>query len=171
MPLLAGVKLRPFIESDLPQVLEIEQASFPLPWKGEFFLSELHHPRGWLWVAEVEGVIVGYLCGWFVADEGEILKVTVHPAYRRCGFGKFLLDEAIAAACQQGVQTLHLEVRVSNTAAIALYKLCGFHEAGVRRRYYENGEDALLMRREKMDVDNQKKQRLLMDIIKRSKKY
>jgi len=153
MPVLAGVRLRPFAESDLPQVLEIEQASFPLPWKGEFFLSELHHPQGWLWVVEVEGMVVGYLCGWFVADEGEILKVAVHPAYRRCGFGKFLLNEVMTVACQREVQTLHLEVRVSNAGAIALYKLCGFQEIGMRRQYYENGEDALLMKREKIKTD------------------
>ena len=141
----AEVRLRPFVESDLPQVLEIEQASFPLPWKGEFFLTELHHPHGWLWVAEKDGTIVGYLCGWFVADEGEILRVAVHPSSRRCGFGKVLLEEAIVIAGQRGVRTLHLEVRVSNRAAITLYNLCGFHEVGSRRRYYENGEDALLM--------------------------
>jgi ribosomal-protein-alanine N-acetyltransferase len=150
MPVLAGVNLRPFIESDLPQVLEIEQASFPLPWKEEFFLKELYHPHSWFWVAEKEGSIVGYLCGWFVADEGEILKIAVHPAYRRCGLGKFLLDEIIAVACQREVQTLHLEVRVSNTEAMTLYKLCGFQETGMRRQYYENGEDALLMKRERM---------------------
>jgi [ribosomal protein S18]-alanine N-acetyltransferase len=140
-----AVRLRPFVESDLPHVLEIEHASFPLPWKAEFFLKELQNPHGWSWVAEKEGLIVGYLCGWFVVDEGEILKVAVHPSFRRYGVGGALLEEAMVIAGQRGVRTLHLEVRVSNTAAIALYKLRGFHEVGRRGRYYENGEDALLM--------------------------
>jgi len=153
---LAGIVLRPFVESDLLQVLEIEQTSFPSPWKGEFFLKELHHPNGWSWVAEKKGTIVGYLCGWFVTDEGEILKVAVHPSYRRCGVGKFLVEKAIVIAGQRGVQTLHLEVQVSNAPAIALYRLCGFHEVGSRRRYYENGEDALLMTWEKRDVSAEK---------------
>jgi [ribosomal protein S18]-alanine N-acetyltransferase len=156
MPLRAEVRLRRFVESDLPQVLEIEQASFPLPWKAEFFLKELHNPNGWSWVAEKEGTIVGYLCGWFVVDEGEILRVAVHPSYRRCGFGKILLEEAMVIAGQRGVSTLHLEVRVSNRAAITLYQLRGFHEVGRRRRYYENGEDALLMRWEGGDVGEEK---------------
>lgn len=154
--MLAGIRLRLFVESDLPQVLEIEQASFPSPWKGEFFLKDLHHPHGWLWVAEKEGTIVGYLCGWLIADEGEILKVAVHPSYRRCGVGKSLAEEAIRVAGQHGVWTLHLEVRVSNASAIALYKLCGFHEVGSRRRYYENGEDALLMTWKEREGDTEK---------------
>lgn len=156
MPVLAGMRLRLFVESDLPQVLEIEQASFPSPWKGEFFLKELHHAHGWSWVAEKKDTIVGYLCGWFVTDEGEILKVAVHPSYRRCGVGKWLVEEAIVIAGQRGVQTLHLEVQVSNAPAIALYKLCGFHEVGSRKRYYENGEDALLMTWKKNSVRAEK---------------
>jgi [ribosomal protein S18]-alanine N-acetyltransferase len=148
MPVSAGVKLRPFIEGDLPQVLELEQASFPLPWKEEFFLKELSRPHSWFWVAEKEGRVVAYLCGWFIADEGEVLKVAVHPAYRRRGLGKFLLEEMITVAFRRGAQTLHLEVRASNVGAITLYKLCGFQEVGTRRRYYEDGEDALLMKRE-----------------------
>ena len=152
MPLQTEVRLRRFVESDLPQVLVIEQASFLLPWKGEFFLKELSLSHGWLWVAEKEGTIVGYVCGWFVADEGEILKVAVHPSYRRCGVGKFLVEKAIGIAGHHGIRTLHLEVRVSNAKAIALYKLYSFREVGRRRRYYENGEDALLMAWERRDV-------------------
>ena len=139
------VRLRPFVESDLPQVMEIEQASFSLPWKAEFFLTEGQNPHGWFWVAEKDNAIVGYLCGWLVADEGEILRVAVHPASRRCGVGKVLLDKVIGIAGQRGVRTLHLEVRASNHSAIALYTFLGFLEVGRRGRYYENGEDALVM--------------------------
>ena len=152
MPLRTEVRLRRFVESDLPQVLAIEQASFLLPWKGEFYLKDLSLMHGWLWVAEKEGTIVGYVCGWFVAGEGEILKVAVHPSYRRCGVGKFLVEKTVGIADHHGIRTLHLEVRVSNAEAIALYKLYSFHEVGRRRRYYENGEDALLMTWERRDV-------------------
>lgn len=152
MPLRTEVRLRRFVESDLPHVLAIEQASFLLPWKGEFFLKELSLSHGWLWVAEKESTIVGYVGGWFVVDEGEILKVAVHPSYRRCGVGKFLVEKAIGLAGHHSIQTLHLEVRVNNAEAISLYKLYGFHEVGIRRRYYENGEDALLMTWERRDM-------------------
>ena len=146
-PLLEGVVVRPCVTSDLLRVLEIEQASFPLPWKRESFLSELHNSHGCFWVAEKAGNIIGYLCCWFIADEGEILNVAIAPEYRRCGFGKILLRESISVARQKGVRTLYLEVRVSNTPAITLYKSFDFHEIGTRREYYADGEDALLMMR------------------------
>jgi ribosomal-protein-alanine N-acetyltransferase len=144
-PSIEGVVLRPCFENDLPRVLEIEEASFPLPWKREFFLSELHNPHSYFWVVEKAGYVIGYLCCWFVADEGEILNIAIDPRYRRCGFGKILIKEVITVAYQRGVHTLYLEARVSNTTAISLYKSFNFHEAGVRQRYYADGEDALLM--------------------------
>ncbi len=142
---LTGFTLRPFVESDLSRVLEIEQTSFPSPWKKEAFLSELHNPHSCFWVAEKAGDIIGYLCCWFVADEGEILNVAIDPGYRRCGLGKILVREMITVAGQKGAHTLYLEVRVSNGPAITLYKSFGFREIGTRRKYYTDGEDALLM--------------------------
>ena len=144
-PLLKGVILRLCFESDLSRVLEIEQTSFPSPWKRDAFLSELHNPHSCFWVVEKAGNIIGYLCCWFVADEGEILNVAIDPGYRRCGLGKILVREMITVAGQKGVRTLYLEVRVSNSPAITLYKSFGFCEIGTRRRYYADGEDALLM--------------------------
>jgi ribosomal-protein-alanine N-acetyltransferase len=146
--LLEGVVLRPCTESDLSRVLEIEQASFPSPWQRASFLSELHNSYGYFGVAEKAGNILGYLCCWFVTDEGEILNIAIDPDYRRCGIGKILVKEAITVARQKGVRSLYLEVRVSNVPAITLYKSFGFHEIGFRRRYYVDGEDALLMIRE-----------------------
>jgi [ribosomal protein S18]-alanine N-acetyltransferase len=145
MTLHTDIRLRPFVASDLPQVMEIEQASFSLPWEAEFFLTEGQNPHGWFWVAEKDNIIVGYLCGWLIADEGEILRVAVHPASRRGGVGKALLDKFIGIAGQRGVRTLHLEVRASNRSAIELYTSHGFQKVGRRGRYYENGEDALVM--------------------------
>src|SRR5262245_35301348 len=101
--------LRPFVESDLSRVLEIEQASFTLPWKRESFLSELHNPHSYFWVAEKAEDIVGYLCCCFIADEGEILNVAIDPDHRRYGIGKVLVKEAITIARQKGVCTLYLE--------------------------------------------------------------
>ena len=144
-PLLEEVVLRPCIESDLSCVLEIEQASCPSPWKKESFLSELHNPHSCFWVAEKAGDIIGYLCCCFLADEGEILNVAVAPKYRRCGLGKILMGEAVRVAYQKGVRSLYLEVRVGSASAIRLYRSFGFHEIGLRRRYYADGEDALLM--------------------------
>ena len=130
---------------DLPAILAIEQASFPLPWKEEAFRSELRNPCSQLWVAEEETHIIGYACAWFIHDEGQIVNVAVLPQYRRYGVGKTLTQHIVQEAKIRGVRTLSLEVRKSNHAAVELYKAFGFQTVTIRKQYYENNEDALLM--------------------------
>lgn len=137
--------LRPFLASDLPAVLEIERSSSPSPWKGEFFLNESRYQYSRVLVAEMDGILAGYLCRWLVTDEIQILNLAVHPQYRRRGIGRALLWEIFTEALQRDARSVSLEVRTSNTAAIALYEEFGFHQVAVRHRYYGDGEDALLM--------------------------
>ena len=93
----------------------------------------------------MDGSLAGYLCLRILLDEAEILDVAVDPVLRRAGAGRLLVAAAIEQCRTQAVRTLGLEVRVSNLPAIALYRSFGFTDVGIRRRYYENGEDALLM--------------------------
>ena len=137
--------LRLATESDLPAVLAIEQTSFPQPWTSVAFRNEFKNPYSRLWVVEERTLVIGYICTWFIDDEGQIVNVAVLPAYRRQGIGRFLVQYALQEAKKQGVRSLSLEVRSSNFAAIDLYRSFGFERVAVRKRYYENGEDALLM--------------------------
>jgi [ribosomal protein S18]-alanine N-acetyltransferase len=143
--LQSATHLRLATAIDLPAILTIAHASFPLPWKEEAFRSELRNPCSQLWVAEEGTHIIGYACAWFVQDEGQIVNVAVLPQYRRYGVGKALIQYLIQEARIRGVRTLSLEVRKSNHAAVELYKAFGFQVVTVRKRYYENDEDALLM--------------------------
>ena len=142
---VADIQLRPLLEADLPAVLAIEEASFSSPWTQTSFLHELHSPHSQLTVAERQEKIVGYLCCWYVADEVHILDVAVHPEARRQGIGEHLLGHALANGRQKAARSANLEVRRSNLPARALYEKFGFSEIAVRRRYYSDGEDALLM--------------------------
>jgi len=88
---------------------------------------------------------MGYVGVLYVLDEGEISNIAVHPLYTGKGVGYALMRAAQEYCRRAGVKTLHLEVRPSNTRAIALYRKCGFIQSGIRRGYYgDNGEDALL---------------------------
>ncbi len=137
--------LRPFVLSDLPAVLAIEQVSSPSPWQGELFLSELSKPYARVLVAELQGQVIGYLCCWFVADEVQILNLAVHPRYRRHGVGRTLLQAVCNEARRAGARCVSLEVRKSNIPARALYQRFLFRQVVVRPRYYADGEDALLL--------------------------
>jgi len=133
-------------EEDLETVLDIESASFSRPWTRRHFLDELESPNGFPVVALApQGGVVGYLCLQLVLDEAEILDVAVHASRRGRGVGEVLVRSALAFCREKSAALLFLEVRVSNLAAISLYRRLGFRESGRRKCYYENGEDAMLM--------------------------
>ncbi|MCX7372151.1 MAG: GNAT family N-acetyltransferase [Alphaproteobacteria bacterium] len=80
------------------------------------------------------------------ADEAEVLTLATHPAARRQGLARALLDEAAAAAIACGASTMWLEVAENNSAALALYRALGFEEAGRRAGYYANNTAALVLK-------------------------
>lgn len=115
-------------------------------WSAAELRAELARPFAEVWVARAReaGPILGYAVAWFV-DEGELLTVGTAPEARRRGLGRALVARVLASAAARGVRTLTLEVRRSNEAAIALYERLGFDTVTVRRAYYADGEDALVM--------------------------
>jgi ribosomal-protein-alanine N-acetyltransferase len=92
-----------------------------------------------------DGLIVGFACALLAADELQILEVIVHRDCRKAGLGTLLITRLAAVAESKGALRAFLEVRVTNTPAINLYKKCGFAHDGVREGYYQDGEDAVLM--------------------------
>jgi ribosomal-protein-alanine N-acetyltransferase len=112
------------------------------------FVSELEQARAGsrhYLVARSGRAIVGYAGLWFTADEAHVTNIAIEPAMRRQGIARHLMlalaGEAIARDCASWT----LEVRVSSTGAQELYRHFGFVPAGVRKRYYENTEDAIVM--------------------------
>jgi len=136
--------------SDLLAIWAIERVSFPSPWPRTSFEEELNNPISYILLATssppASEEIWGYVVYWVVAGEMHILNLAVHPAYRRQGIARRLLQEALHRACQLGAKAAWLEVRPSNQAAQALYRDFGFKPVARRRRYYHNtGEDALIL--------------------------
>ena len=144
MPSLSIERMLP---PDLPDVLVIERASFSMPWSRGAFLYEIEQTHvARCWVGREDGRIVGYICLWDVADELHVTNVAVHPDARRRGIARALLESVFGHARAAGSRMVLLEVRPSNTEAIALYDSFGFRAVGRRRGYYyDTGEDALVM--------------------------
>ncbi len=117
-------------------------------WTADHFNAELEQSFSSLDGCEIDGRLIAYICYWLVAGEMQVLNVAVEPAYRRRGIAAILLTQALARCRQQGLISAWLEVRAGNIAAIELYQQFGFTVEGRRRRYYRDGEDALLMVRE-----------------------
>ncbi len=137
--------LRPLVEADLPAVLTIEESSFSSPWTRAAFVHELQSLHSCFTIAERVGVVLGYLCSWHVADEVQILNVAVETHSRRQGIAERLLRHVLEVGQRKGARSANLEVRRGNLPARQLYEKLGFREVAVRRGYYADGEDALLM--------------------------
>lgn len=139
------VVLREMTPSDIAAVAEIEAAVSPEPWsvglfEGEFAVDA--STRRWL-VAETGVGVVGFAGMMFVglddpAAEGHLMNIAVTPAMRRSGVARRLCTALFAVAAEVGVDAITLEVRVSNAAAIGLYRSFGFAPVGNRPGYYRN---------------------------------
>jgi len=90
-------------------------------------------------------LVLGFVGLWLMMGEAHIVTLAVRGSRRRCGLGELLLIRAIDVATANGQEVITLEVRRNNDAAISLYEKYGFTRAGLRRRYYENAEDAVIM--------------------------
>lgn len=146
--------LREMLVDDLNQVMKIENELFSPPWTKEGFFTYLTRKDAMFLVVEEKGEILAY-CGLImVLDEGDITNVAVRPDRQKEGIGHFLMDSLIRLAEQQGVTTIHLEVRTGNGTAIRLYERMGFTKDGIRKKYYTDPvEDALLMTRHGLSQD------------------
>ena len=126
-------------------VHRIEQASFPAPWRREFFLSELTADGRYNLVAKLGGVVVGYLFAMWIFDEMHVNKIAVDAGVRRRGVADALMARCFAFAREQGVETISLEVRKSNAGAQEFYRHLEFESTYMRPRYYPDGEAAVVM--------------------------
>ena len=141
-------EIRPAVRADLLEVFRIEQASFPQPWPFSAFERFLDAP-GFL-VALDDGV-VGYVVADTVPNHGRPLghvkDIAVRPDQRGEGVGATLLERALSVLAREGTSRVKLEVRAGNDAAIRLYRGFGFSHHHTVPRYYDDGEDALVMLR------------------------
>ena len=148
--------------ADLPDLADLDARCFPEdPWGTQGIGAELARDNAALLVCDGEAPgegagqgpgrrtgaprLAGSILCWQVLDELEILRVAAHPDARRRGHGRRLVAAALALP---GVRSAFLEVRADNAPAIALYEALGFSRYHLRRRYYHDGCDALLYRRD-----------------------
>ncbi len=132
----------------LERLLPVEQSAYSHPWSRGNFMDALrsgYHAR----VLLAGDTLLGYYVAMQGVDEVHLLNITVAPEYQRQGWGRVMLDALALWSRGLGAQWLWLEVRVSNTRAIAVYEYHGYRRVGVRKGYYPAGhgqrEDAVVM--------------------------
>ncbi len=128
----------------MPQIAEIEKASIPQPWSEAAFADALAQENAVTLVAETDGEIAGFITGVFLFDNADIYSVATDEKFRKKGIGGKLL-QAFFDMLPSEVETVGLEVRESNSAAISLYEKHGFESVGLRKNFYEHPrENAVL---------------------------
>ncbi len=133
---------------DVPEIARLEAAIFKDAWPAESFVAEIENTRisHPLVMEDGEG-IAGYAVVWRITDEVQINNIAVAPQVQGKGYGSALLKYIIEK--MEPFNVAWLEVRVSNRAAIRLYEKYNFKTRYLRKAYYSDGEDALIMERRK----------------------
>jgi ribosomal-protein-alanine N-acetyltransferase len=134
---------------DVERVMKVEQEVYEFPWTERIF-SDCIRVGYCCWLALQQQNIVGHAVISVTAGESHMLNLSIANEYQRRGFGKQFIEFLVKEAEAKQAQTMLLEVRPSNTAAINCYNAAGFNEIGSRKDYYpapEGREDALLFAR------------------------
>ena len=131
---------------DLSAICAIEAASFSDPWSENDFRAAFAEGICEYIVTEDGGKVVGYALFRVLFEDAEIMSLAVDPSTRRAGAGAAMMARLLSRVTERGGQTVFLEVRASNEAAIALYEKLGFARVRTVRRYYRRPiEDAIVM--------------------------
>lgn len=141
------LEIRPATDADLDAIHKLETVAFPIPWRREFFDSELHADSRLNLVAIRGGHIIGYVFAMWIFDEMHVNKIAVTPAEHRKGIANALMDRCFAFAAEHEVRSMSLEVRESNHGAQEFYRRLEFIPLYLRPRYYPDGESAVVMTR------------------------
>ncbi len=141
-----NVQICPMERSDVDRVSELEEEAFSMPWSRDAFLEMIEKDNARYYVAKRDGHVIGGCGVIMAAGEGNITNVVVDEKERNRGVGCKLLKYLMEDGIKNGISAFTLEVRVSNDAAIHLYKKLGFFSEGIRPNFYEKPvEDAMIM--------------------------
>lgn len=136
-------------ESELQQILQIEASVFNSfdAYQLEDFERWFHYNPDLCLVAEMEGRIAGYVITRILPRHGDLASLAIHPDYHRLGIGSALLEATEERVMGYGKKKITIEVRKTNITGLAFWKKMGFITFGKHPGFYEDGEEAILMKK------------------------
>lgn len=135
------ITIQPMKKEDISMVVTLEENTFSTPWSYEALEESFLKDNYYFLVAKQENIVVGYVGMYVVLQEGDITNIAVAKEVQGQGIGTKLLKELLEVAKKHGIETINLEVRVSNESAISLYKKHGFEIIGRRKNFYTKPEE------------------------------
>jgi len=140
--------IRKLEEKDVKKVVELEEKIFGETLGENMLINEINNPLVWFYVILKDNDVIGYIGGYFFQDDGEILNFLIDEAYQHQGYGTKLFNFILEKARNESIKKVTLEVRKSNIIAQKFYTKNKFKEISIRKNYYKNGEDAIVMLKE-----------------------
>ena len=127
-------------------LFNLDQAqTFSAHWSEMDWQTELANPSARVWCALTNGRLVGFVCARGAAGQYEVTNLAVEPGHTRQGIGRALLTHAVQELQTMGAAQITLEVSTANEPARALYQSGQFVTLGVRKKFYKDGSDALIL--------------------------
>ena len=136
---------RKMMLKDINAVYEIFRESIKSHWSIEELTKELYNDLAYYLVAEIKNEIIGFCGAWLVLEEAQITNIAVRNDKRNLGVGKLLFNEFIKNLLEKEIDVIYLEVRESNISAQNFYLGLNFLKIGLRKKFYSDGENAILM--------------------------
>lgn len=130
---------------DLENIKDCLLTDFDNFWSYNILKQELENGKSKYFVAKQENEIVGFAGILLIIDQVNIMNIVVKKDKRNFGIGSLLLEEIIRYSKIHNATSITLEVNEKNIPAIKLYKKYGFKQVGLRRKYYNNEDNAILM--------------------------
>ena len=143
-----NIEIQKMKKEHLEQIQDILLTDFDEFWNAGVLKNELENPLSEYIVALEEKEVVGYAGIWQPDDEGHVTNIVTKKDKRGNKIGTLMLEEIINIAKNKNMKSITLEVNVNNNIAINLYKKYDFKEVGIRPKYYNNADDAIIMTKE-----------------------
>lgn len=138
------IKIRKMTMEDFYKIEESLESEFDEFWKSSILKSELENPNSKYVVAEENSQIVGFAGIILLPDDAEITNIVTKKSERKKGIGNLLLAKIIEIA-KKDKTNISLEVNEKNEIAIKLYEKYGFEKVGIRKKYYNGTDNAIIM--------------------------
>ena len=132
----------------ISKVVEIEEKLLEETLGNEMLQAELHNKYAHFYVALDSDIVVGYIGAWIIEGTTDMINFVVDSNYQHQGIGQLLMQEIINQSVKENSKEILLEVREKNNQAINFYLLQGFKQIAVRKEYYKNKDNALILRKE-----------------------
>lgn len=133
-------------ENNVTEVCEIERQTIETPWGISALKKDISNENAFYACVRKDEKIIGYGGIWISVGTADITNIAVLPLFRRMGIGKIIVEKLVEQALKMGAYDIVLEVNENNIPAISLYEKCGFKTVGIRKKYYNNKDNAKIMK-------------------------